>query len=587
MFNTQPSFSLFGAFQESNHINTKLFANVKDPYGILEVNDQYNHYMSLIKPVKHLMEGTQAMKDNCKDYIPQEEGESDTGYKNRISRAKLYQFFNKTCSRISGEIFKHEVKMLKIGENPDFNPMQLNMLDDVDMSGNNLHVFLASCMQNAIPYGGIHVLVNEFSPNVIEVGDGRYKKKMYYNARNGRMEDYTAGAEKSFGVRPFLSMIKPENVLPPIIYVRHEGRRIPALFRVYDEILLPHPNSRYKFQKVKRIISFEHRLDLSPDATPEYSVFHIEEEVNPVSKSMDTFVKLVRGPIKLNTKYLPIFSFFTTEEVNGVPTSLALQDVVDLNILHFQSTTDQRNILHYARMITYFGRHLKSEDNSFTVVGNDFDSAVSDPIAENLRMSMEGQSSTTPDIPLGCNILVHSTHDHGDLKAVETSGAAINAGRQDLQDIEANISFFSNSMFSDKRSRVSATERVQNTQETYSDPQTWAIKFKDFATTVCTELFGESCELSMNVEISPDFNSEKARLIFEAAGKTLPTRIVIEEIMKRGLLHSVTHSPEDLYQMLMKEIAEKQSVETSNIQKDRQKVLDSSNTISNNATEIE
>jgi len=57
--------------------------------------------------------------------------------------------------------------------------------------------------------------------------------------------------------------------------------------------------------------------------------------------------------------------------------------------------------------------------------------------------------------------------------------------------------------------------------------------------------------------------------------------------MKRGLLHSVTHSPEDLYKMLMEEISEKQSAESSNIQKDRQKVLDSSSTISNNASEIE
>jgi hypothetical protein len=587
MFNTQPSFSLFGAFQESNHINTKLFPNVKDPFGILEVNEQYQQYMSLIKPVKHLMGGTKAMKENSRDYIRQEEGESDTGYQNRVSRAKLYQFFNKTCSRISGEIFKHEVKMLKINNRTELTQAQMDMLDDIDMSGNNLHVFLASCMQSAIPYGGVHVLVNEFSPNVIEVGEGRFRKKMYYNAKNGRMEDYTAGVEKSFGVRPFLSIIKPENVLPPIIYVRNEGKKIPALFRVYDEILLPHPESKYKFQKVKRVISFEHRLDISPDATPEYSVFHIEEEYNATSKSMDSTVKLVRGPVKLNSKYLTIFSFFTTEEVNGVPISLALQDVIDLNILHFQSTTDQRNILHYARMITYFGRHLKSEDNSFTVVGNDFESAVSDPIAENLRLSMEGQAADTPDIPLGCNILVHSTHDHGDLKAVETSGAAIGAGRQDLQDIEANISFFSNSMFSDKRNRVSATERVQNTQETYSDPQTWAIRFKDFASTVCSELFGAKCELSMNVEISPDFNSEKARLIFEAAGKTLPTKIVIEEIMKRGLLHSVTYSPDDLYNMLMNEIAEKQKAESADTEKDKQKVLDSSNSISNNATEIE
>ncbi len=553
MMNTMPTYSLFGVFQQAQMPNTP-FASVHDDIGILEVNEQYQEHMKLIEPAKHLMAGTQTMKDHCRKYIPQEDGESDTGYANRVKRAILYKFFSKACSRIAGEIFKHEVTMLKIGGQSDFTPDQIQKLNDIDMSGNNLHVFLASCMQHAIPFGGVHVIVNEFSPSIIEVGEGRRKKKMYYNAVKERFEDYTTKAEADFGTRTFFSMVKPENVLPPIIYVRHKGKKIPALFRIYDEVLLPDPKNKYQFNKVRRIISFEHRLDINPAAKPEYSIYHIEEETNPKQTVANSKIVLKEGPVQLQSEYLPIFSFFTSEDKNGVPTTLALQDLIDLNLLHFQSTTDQRNILHYARMITYFGKHLKGEADSFSVVGDDLNSPMaSDPVAENLRASIEAGQSRDSEIPLGCNILVHSSHDKGELKAVETTGAAINAGRQDLQDIEANISFFSNSMFSDKRNRVSATERVQNTQESYSDPQTWAVKFKDFATTICAELFKTDIELSMNVEISPDFNEEKATFLREAAGTILPIVTVIEEVKKRGLLHSTSHSAEDLFKMLVDE----------------------------------
>lgn len=79
-----------------------------------------------------------------------------------------------------------------------------------------------------------------------------------------------------------------------------------------------------------------------------------------------------------------------------------LDDLADVNIAHWQSQSDQRNILHFARVPILFGSGRQDEE----------------PVTISV-----GQMTTAAD-------------PAADLKWVEHSGQAIGAGRQDLKDLE-------------------------------------------------------------------------------------------------------------------------------------------------------
>ena len=80
-----------------------------------------------------------------------------------------------------------------------------------------------------------------------------------------------------------------------------------------------------------------------------------------------------------------------------------LLDMAWLNLAHWQSASDQRHILHIARVPLLFGRNLQVPETG---------------------------------LDIGPNRLILSDDPSADLRFVEHSGAAIEAGRQDLRDLE-------------------------------------------------------------------------------------------------------------------------------------------------------
>ena len=107
------------------------------------------------------------------------------------------------------------------------------------------------------------------------------------------------------------------------------------------------------------------------------------------------------GKITLSTLYTNQIGFMM-----GVPW---LEDIAQLNVAHWQSDSDQRNLLHIARVPILFAKGFGDEDTQLelSIGSNSF---------------LKGPSSA-------------------DLKYVEHSGKGIEAGRNDLKDIEERIQF--------------------------------------------------------------------------------------------------------------------------------------------------
>ena len=109
------------------------------------------------------------------------------------------------------------------------------------------------------------------------------------------------------------------------------------------------------------------------------------------------------GPWTLG--HISVVTFYT-KRTGFMTASPPLENLAYKNLEHWQSASDQRNILHYARMPLLFGRGLADLDEGEVEIGPD-------------RM-ITGPADS-------------------DLKYVEHTGAAINSGRDDLRDIEDHM----------------------------------------------------------------------------------------------------------------------------------------------------
>ncbi len=125
------------------------------------------------------------------------------------------------------------------------------------------------------------------------------------------------------------------------------------------------------------------------------------------------------GAVPLVTVYAERTGFLTARP--------PLLDLAWLNLAHWQSSSDQRHILHVARVPILFGRNLK--------VGED-------------------------GIEIGPNRLIVGEGDGADLKYIEHGGAAIEAGRQDLADLEDRMAVMSLDLMVRRPGSVTATERA-------------------------------------------------------------------------------------------------------------------------------
>ena len=112
-----------------------------------------------------------------------------------------------------------------------------------------------------------------------------------------------------------------------------------------------------------------------------------------------------------------------------------LIDLAWLNLAHWQSASDQRHILHVARVPILFGRGLQTADG---------------------------------EIEIGPNRLILADDPAAELRFVEHTGAAIAAGRQDLVDLEDRMAVLGLDMLRHRPGETTATGRAIDAAQTHA-----------------------------------------------------------------------------------------------------------------------
>jgi hypothetical protein len=314
-----------------------------------------------------LIAGTQRMRSRGTTWLPQEVREDPKQYSVRIGRSFLYNATKDTRDKWVSKPFSKPITLRGVETLDD---RLKDILPDADLSGRSLDALASDLFSNAIETGKCHLLVD--FPSV--------------------PEGLSLADEERLELRPTFVQIRSEDLFAWRAERMPNGEPELTQIRWYEDTV--EAEGQWGDQVVRRIRVmttdtweiWEKERDRHDNPTDKYVM---------VEEGTHTF-----GSIPLVTGYIIRTGFMTSES--------ALGDISWLNLAHWQSMSDQRNILRFARVGMIFAAGLTKKE-------------------------LEG------GLTIGPNEMVGSSNENAKMEVVEHNGKSIAAGRQDLLDLEQKM----------------------------------------------------------------------------------------------------------------------------------------------------
>ena len=333
--------------------------------------------------VHDLLGGTRAMRAAGLRWLPREPRESAEAYRLRLNRSVLFNGLGRALETLVGKPMARPVTVAGV---PDRRIAAC--LDDVDLAGRDLSGFAADVLRAALADGVTHVLVDYPTPPAAGPSAARVVAP---------------------AARPYLVHVPAAALIGWRLAPGDGGPNRLDRLRIRETVV--EADGPWGERAVEQI-----RV-LSPGRFALY-------RRKPGLTTGAPWVEVANGASSYPG--LPLFTLYAqrTGFLTGRP---ALMDLAWLNLAHWQSASDQRHILHVARVPILFGRNLADQGE---------------------------------DAEIGPNRMVMGHGDGADLKFVEHSGAAIAAGRQDLIDLEDRMAVLGLDLLSRRPARETATARA-------------------------------------------------------------------------------------------------------------------------------
>lgn len=404
-----------------------------------------------------LLAGTGAMRAAGEKYLPKHPAESADAYKYRVAVSTLYNGMRRTIETLAGKPFSEPIKL-----GQDVPPQIVEWCDDVDLQGRDLHAFAHAVFTTALADGISHVLV-EYPPTV---------------------PNATLADKKATGARPYFVHIKHDQILGWRSQ-RIAGVETLTMLRFMETVTEAAGTWKTKCIKQIRVLEQKTWQILRENEKGEWIVF--DEGV------------VTLGAVPLATVYCDRQGYMMARP--------PLLDLAYLNIEHWQSSSDQSNILHVARVPILFGAGF--EDGAVLSLGAGSAVLASDPTAK--------------------------------LAYVEHTGAAIDAGRESIKDIEERMSLMGAQLLVKKPGARTATEKAIDSADADSalslmvrnleDSLEYALQFM-----ADWEGIGPAGEVELVGEIGGLEDIELTWLLRARELGSLSAETVFAELQRRGLL---------------------------------------------------
>lgn len=414
--------------------------------------------------ITDLLGGVQAMRDGKTLYLPKESKESQVNYETRLEHTFLFPGFADTISRVSSKPFVKPVSVEGVPEK--LQPV----VDFPDAENNNLTTFARELFKDAIIYGVSHFFVD-------------------FSARGE--ENQTAFDEKLAGVRPVFKRICPTDLID------------------WDYEVAPGGNIRVTYLKIHEYVYVNgENMEQIREITPGQWVIYRKNDDKE-------FVEFESGTFTFPEEFgLPMVSLYINK--TGIMTAEpTFKHLAWLNLEHYQSASQQRNVLRFAR-------------TGLLVVTGASKEEVKDGIV------------------VGANMHFHSVNPDAKIYYAEHTGAAIQAGERDLQRLEEQMQMVGLMPFVTKHAAAeTATGKSIDEGRINTDIEAWVslldnalMKGFDFA----AEWYKMELPEDFSVRVYDDFsvgfgNSEEVKSLITMRQVGLISQdTFLREIKRRGIL---------------------------------------------------
>lgn len=413
--------------------------------------------------------GTAAMRAAGKTYLPQQPKESDDAYRNRLERTFLLNLYRRTITTVTGIAFIKPIVINHV-------PAELEYLEfNIDGTGRNITEFAYDLAVTCLHLGVVHVMVD--FPNV------------------SQDDELSIGQFEDNGFQPYFSMVHPTRLVG---WKTDKNSSFPKLKQVrITSDRLEDSDTNEWMEKV---------VDLVYVVTANNTtVYRFDPEAGSNEVVDETFNHTL-GKIPLVTAYSNKTGFMTAEP--------PLLDLAYTNLAHYQSGSDQRNILHIARVPFLLGTGFE-----------------------------EGELENTE---IGANRIILATNENANIKHIEHTGQAIGAGRTDLKDLESQMGMLGADLLISKSvSRQTATARRMDQSESMSTLQLTLRSIEQMleqAYFIAGEWLGvDASEVSISIgddlSVVTEPNPTNALIALKDSG-LLTDEQVIDEAKRQGILSS-------------------------------------------------
>jgi hypothetical protein len=435
-----------------------------DPSKTIPAVDAMRQDWAIVDP---LMGGTSAMRRAGAKLLPKWPKEEREDYDSRIKQSTLLPAYSETVKNMTGRVFAEPLVL-----SDDIPETLQQYAENVDRQGNNLQVWAQTFFANALARGLCHALV-DYPQTVGPDGKARIR---------------TRAEEQAAGVRPYVIMIRPQQVLGWRA-TSLGGEHVLTQFRYME--MVEEDDGAFGTKSIQQI-----RV-LTPGAWATYR------------KSNDKDEWLLHEDGSNSLGAIPLTTFYTgrTGYMTATP---PLLELAHLNVKHWQSQSDQDNILHVARV------------PMLAISGIDDD-----------QWELKVGTASATKLPTG-----------GEMKWVEHTGKAIEAGRVSLQDLEDQMRIAGAKLLQrEKQATKTATQAEEEAAQEMSPLETMAGQLED-ALDQIFQFFAaytgqaEGGHVQVNGNFDVDFAPETTLplLLNMAAQGRLSDQTLFAEYQRRGVV---------------------------------------------------
>ena len=433
-----------------------------NPSVTLPAVNAMREYWAVISP---LMGGTMAMRAAGKCLLPQYPAEADDSYKERLRLSTLLPAYSETVGNMTSRVF---AEPLQVGD--DVPDDIVEMTKDIDCAGNDLNSWAVGFFSEGMSHGLCHAFVDHQRADAVK----------------------TKAEEKAAGVRPYVVMVKPEQVLG-----WRSKNGVLTMIRFIE--VVEEEDGEFGAICVEQIRVLE------PGA---WRIYRRKEKGGEFAIHDEGVSSLTNIP----------WVTFYTGRTGFMTAKPPLLELAHLNVKHWQSQSDQDNILHVIRV----------------------------PILVRIGVQMSFNEQGVP-VPPAFKVGTGSLTDlpkEGDLKYVEHTGQAVEAGRNSLKDLIDEMRMAGAKLLTpDKSATKTATQAEEEAAQELSPLARMAHHFADCLAQLLQYMadyrsLGDGGTVEMRGNFDVDYMPEVSlpTLVSMANAGMISKETLFTEMQRRGVI---------------------------------------------------